>query len=96
MNLQVPPNLNPNDHKLLLRAGINDWGGISPVTQDYVNPEAAWPHIEALSGTCREAGFSLRERLAIYDDYLDRPDFLPLRLQPLVSRLRAGILEGAL
>jgi len=96
MNLQVPPNLNPNDHKLLLRAGINDWGGISPVTQDYVNPEAAWPHIDALAETCGEAGFNLRERLAIYDEYIDRPDFLPARLKPLVSRLRAGILEGVL
>ncbi len=53
MNIQVPPNLNPDDHKLLLRAGINDWGGISPVTKDYVNPEAAWPHIDMLAQTCR-------------------------------------------
>src|SRR3989440_592594 len=66
MNIQVPPNLNPNDHQLMLRAGINDWGGISPVTQDYVNPEAAWPMVDALAETCRAAGFTLRERLAIY------------------------------
>src|SRR5207247_693638 len=55
MNIQAPPNLNPNDHQLLLRAGINDWGGISPVTRDYVNPEAAWPHVEKLAATCRDA-----------------------------------------
>src|SRR5262249_10340945 len=61
MNIQVPPNLNPKDHELMLRAGINDWGGISPVTCDYVNPEAAWPHIESLSSTCSGAGFILCE-----------------------------------
>jgi 7,8-didemethyl-8-hydroxy-5-deazariboflavin synthase CofG subunit len=81
MNIQVPPNLNPNDHRLLLRAGINDWGGISPVTHDYVNPEAAWPHVDNLAETCRAAGFILRERLAIYDEYIDRPGFLPAGLR---------------
>ena len=49
MNLQSPPNLSPLDHKLILRAGINDWGGISPVTKDYVNPEAVWPHLAVLA-----------------------------------------------
>ena len=66
MNIQVPPNLNPHDHRLMLRAGINDWGGISPVTQDYINPEASWPHIETLAETCRSEGFTLSERLAVY------------------------------
>jgi FO synthase len=91
MNIQVPPNLNPNDHRLLLRAGINDWGGISPVTKDYVNPEAAWPHIETLAETCRDEGFILRERLAIYDEYIERADFLPGRLRPIAMGLRAAI-----
>ena len=91
MNLQVPPNLNPDDHRLLLRAGINDWGGISPVTQDYVNPEAAWPHIRTLGETCLEEGFTLSERLAIYDEYIDRPGFLPTRLEPIVSNLQTAI-----
>jgi 7,8-didemethyl-8-hydroxy-5-deazariboflavin synthase CofG subunit len=95
MNIQVPPNLNPNDHKLMLRAGINDWGGISPLTRDYINPEAAWPHIDALAQTCREAGFTLRERLAIYDEYIDRPGFLPADLRSVASKLRAEIMEGA-
>ncbi len=44
--MQAPPNLSPDDHELLLRAGINDWGGISPLTPDYVNPEAPWPHVD--------------------------------------------------
>lgn len=91
MNIQVPPNLNPSDHRLLLRAGINDWGGISPVTQDYVNPEAAWPQIDALSKTCGDAGFVLRERLAIYDEYIDRPGFLPAALMPIVMNLKGAI-----
>ena len=52
MNLQAPPNLNPTAHRLLLRAGINDWGGISPLTADYVNPEAPWPHVAKLATTC--------------------------------------------
>lgn len=91
MNIQVPPNLNPDDLQLMLRAGINDWGGISPVTQDYVNPEAAWPHIESLARTCADAGFTLRERLAIYDEYVDRPDFLPAALRPMALNLQGTI-----
>jgi 7,8-didemethyl-8-hydroxy-5-deazariboflavin synthase CofG subunit len=86
MNIQVPPNLNPNDHQLMLRAGINDWGGISPVTRDYVNPEAAWPHLDVLAETCRSAGFTLRERLAIYDEYIEKFDFLPVTLRPLATQ----------
>jgi 7,8-didemethyl-8-hydroxy-5-deazariboflavin synthase CofG subunit len=95
MNIQVPPNLNPAAHELMLRAGINDWGGISPVTHDYINPEAAWPHIDALAETCRGAGFTLRERLAIYDEFIDRGNFVPTGLRPLVFRLQAEIAEGA-
>ena len=91
MNIQVPPNLNPHDHRLLLRAGINDWGGISPVTQDYINPEAAWPHIDTLAETCRSEGFTLCERLAIYDEYIERPGFLPAQLRPVVLELQAAI-----
>jgi FO synthase len=93
MNIQVPPNLNPEDHHLMLRAGINDWGGISPVTRDYVNPEAAWPHIDKLSETCRKGGFSLRERLSIYDDFVDR--FLPRPLGILTSRLKEQVAQPA-
>jgi 7,8-didemethyl-8-hydroxy-5-deazariboflavin synthase CofG subunit len=86
MNVQAPPNLNPDDHRLLLRAGINDWGGISPVTRDYVNPEAAWPQIPALAATCRTEGHTLGERLAIYPEFA-RPDFLDPSLAVPVDRL---------
>ena len=91
MNVQAPPNLSPDDHRLLLRAGINDWGGISPVTKDYVNPEAAWPHLDLLAQTCREEGFTLRERLAIYAEYIDRPGFLLPALRPRTQELQAQV-----
>ncbi len=88
MNIQSPPNLNPLDLHLILRAGINDWGGISPVSRDYINPEAAWPHIENLARTCREQGFLLKERLAVYDEFIERPGFIDAGLQPLVRALQ--------
>jgi FO synthase len=89
MNLQAPPNLSPYDLRLLLAAGINDWGGISPVTSDYVNPEARWPQVRILSETCRDAGYELRPRLPIYREYLSRPGFLDAGLRPAVEALAA-------
>src|SRR4029453_7889043 len=52
VSVQAPPNLSPDDHAILLSAGLNDWGGMSPLTPDYVNPEAPWPHVNALGATC--------------------------------------------
>ena len=66
MNIQAPPNLSPQDYPLLAESGINDWGGISPVTPDHVNPEAPWPLIETLRQKTEAAGFTLVERLALY------------------------------
>ncbi|MGC1679038.1 MAG: 7,8-didemethyl-8-hydroxy-5-deazariboflavin synthase CofG, partial [Candidatus Binataceae bacterium] len=71
MNVQAPPNLSPGEIELFLRAGINDWGGISPLSKDYVNPEAPWPHIERLGERCARAGFELGERLAVYQEYIN-------------------------
>ena len=76
MNIQAPPNLSPYDLRLLLAAGINDWGGLSPVTCDFVNPEAPWPHVAMLAATCHEEGFTLVPRLPLYAEYLARPGFL--------------------
>ena len=87
VSVQAPPNLSPADHALLLAAGLNDWGGISPLTPDYVNPEAPWPHVAALAATCRAAGYTLAERLAIYPAYVDRPGFLAPALHTRVSAL---------
>jgi 7,8-didemethyl-8-hydroxy-5-deazariboflavin synthase CofG subunit len=70
VNLQVPPNLTQDVYGFYLFSGINDWGGISPVTRDFINPEMAWPQIAALASVTREAGFELRERLAVYPEYL--------------------------
>jgi 7,8-didemethyl-8-hydroxy-5-deazariboflavin synthase CofG subunit len=85
MNLQAPPNLSPNNLRLLLRAGINDWGGVSPLTRDYVNPEAPWPHLERLAATCYEEGFALRPRLPIYAEYATREEFLDPSLRDAVK-----------
>ncbi|MBI4518210.1 MAG: 7,8-didemethyl-8-hydroxy-5-deazariboflavin synthase CofG [Deltaproteobacteria bacterium] len=93
MNIQAPPNLSPYDHRLILNAGINDWGGISPLTRDYVNPEAPWPHVAALADTCRGAGAKLTPRLPIYDEFIDRPGFLDPELR---ARVRAFTAEGVL
>lgn len=73
MNIQAPPNLTPDEYPLLLAAGINDWGGVSPVTPDHVNPEAPWPQIEALRERTEAAGSRLVERLAVYPRYAREP-----------------------
>jgi len=75
MNLQAPPNLSYDDFPKLLEAGINDWGGISPVTKDFINPEAAWPAIARLREKTEAAGAELCERLAIYPEFARRPGF---------------------
>ena len=66
MNIQAPPNLSPDVYPRLIAAGLNDWGGVSPVTPDHVNPEAPWPEIEALEKSTAVAGKRLIERLAVY------------------------------
>jgi FO synthase len=76
MNVQAPPNLAPDVLELLLRSGLNDWGGVSPVTVDYINPEAPWPTLAELRARTEAAGQQLVERLPVYPEHLlDRPDF---------------------
>ena len=70
VHVQCPPNLSYNDFPRLLDAGIDDWGGVSPVTVDHVNPEAPWPEIERLDGATAAAGLTLVPRLAIYPDFV--------------------------
>jgi FO synthase len=82
MNIQAPPNLSYDEYPKLVAAGLNDWGGVSPVTPDHVNPEAPWPHLENLRRNTEECGKVLTERLAIYPAYaLDGARWLdePLR-----------------
>ncbi|MGH3681377.1 MAG: bifunctional FO biosynthesis protein CofGH, partial [Natronosporangium sp.] len=86
--LQAPPNLVDAEFGLLLRAGIDDWGGVSPVTPDHVNPERPWPAIEELARRSAAAGFTLRERLTIYPPYaLATDQWLDPRLLPHVTAL---------
>ena len=75
MNIQVPPNLNPTHYNRYLNAGINDWGGISPVTIDHVNPEFPWPRIDDVKSATEQNGFVLRARLPVYPEYISK-DFL--------------------
>jgi 7,8-didemethyl-8-hydroxy-5-deazariboflavin synthase CofG subunit len=90
MNIQAPPNLSYSDFPRLLDAGINDWGGISPVTKDHINPEAAWPQIAKLEAETNARGFVLRERLALYPEFLDREGFVSANVKPHLDRLRGA------
>jgi 7,8-didemethyl-8-hydroxy-5-deazariboflavin synthase CofG subunit len=69
MNIQAPPNLSDPHYADLLDAGINDWGGISPVTPDFINPEKPWPHLEELQRRTEAKGFELRQRLPVYPEF---------------------------
>ncbi len=69
MNIQAPPNLNAPYYEDLLDAGINDWGGVSPLTPDYINPEKPWPHLEQLRQRSQSKGFELRPRLPVYPEF---------------------------
>lgn len=75
VSIQVPPNLNYENNQIFLLCGADDWGGISPVSKDYVNPEAPWPEIDHMNDLTSDAGFVLKERLAVYDKYINN-DFL--------------------
>ena len=96
MNIQAPPNLTPDHYHLFLRAGINDWGGVSPLTPDFINPEAPWPALQVLREKTGAVGFELKARLPIYPEFLAQGEkFLPSSLQPYVERLcgRDGLLK---
>jgi len=85
-NIQAPPNLAPDDYALLARAGINDWGGVSPITIDYVNPEAPWPQVPLLEAATRAAGSQLVARLCIYPEYVRDFDRALQWLDPAVLK----------
>jgi len=89
MNIQAPPNLQPDGLAQLIRAGINDWGGVSPVTPDHVNPEAPWPHLRDLELATERAGRTLVERLAVYPAFL-APTSFPRRREPMSASRRGG------
>jgi len=87
-NIQAPPNLTPNGYEIYLDAGINDWGGVSPLTPDFINPEAPWPALQLLRQKSAQAGFELKARLPVYPEFVREGDkFLPLSLRAHVERL---------
>ncbi|MGP4000708.1 bifunctional FO biosynthesis protein CofGH [Streptomyces sp. 8N706] len=86
--IQAPPNLVDEEYAMLIGAGIDDWGGVSPITPDHVNPERPWPQIEELTERSAAAGFRLRERLSVYPEYLLRGEpWLDPRLLPHIRAL---------
>ena len=87
MNIQAPPNLADAGYGGLPAGGLNDWGGISPLTPDHINPERPWPLLRELRRATEAAGHELRERLAIYPEYATRPEFLDSALRPRVADL---------
>jgi FO synthase len=87
MNIQAPPNLSSREFDRLPAAGLNDWGGVSPLTPDHINPERPWPALADLRRRTEAAGHELRERLAIYPEFAVRPEFLDERLRARVCRL---------
>ncbi len=87
-NVQVPPNLSADIYHIYLGAGINDWGGVSPLTIDFVNPEAPWPALSQLRQHTESAGFRLKPRLPVYPEYfLDTGEYLPNELRARVRAL---------
>jgi FO synthase len=91
MNIQAPPNLTPDGYELYLEAGINDWGGVSPLTPDFINPEAPWPALQALQQKSAQAGFELKARLPIYPEFIRQGDkFLSPSLIPYVEQICSG------
>jgi FO synthase len=90
VSLQAPPNLNPAGAEALLASGINDFGGISPVTPDYINPRHPWPHVDALGDACARVGFTLRPRASIYDRFVDGT-FLDSRLHAPTRAVQARL-----
>ncbi|MFE9257833.1 bifunctional FO biosynthesis protein CofGH [Streptomyces sp. NPDC006879] len=93
--IQAPPNLVDSEYGRLIAAGIDDWGGVSPLTPDHVNPERPWPQIDLLARKSTEAGFSLRERLCVYPEFVQRGEpWLDPRVLPHVNALadpRSGL-----
>jgi FO synthase len=85
LNIQAPPNLNAPYYEDLLDAGINDWGGVSPLTPDYINPEKPWPHLEQLGQRTEGKGFELRQRLPVYPEFakllVNKPGLLAEKLR---------------
>ncbi len=97
VSIQSPPNLNSGRIAALVGAGLDDFGGISPVTPDYINPRHAWPHLDELAKECSRIGFELRPRLAIHERFIAAGGFLDASLRPSVDaeRIRLSSVRDA-
>ena len=91
VSVQAPPNLSPASVAKLIHAGINDFGGISPVSPDYINPGHPWPYLDRLGAACEAEGFRLRPRLPVYASHLRESGFIDPSLRPKVERLHAEL-----
>ncbi|MDI6644657.1 MAG: 7,8-didemethyl-8-hydroxy-5-deazariboflavin synthase subunit CofG [Methanobacteriaceae archaeon] len=87
VGIQVPPNLNRHNAQIFLLAGADDWGGLSPLTKDYVNPEAPWPEMREMENLTKETGFTLKERLPVYEKFIN-PDFLDERILDKIQDIK--------
>jgi len=86
VSVQVPPNLNRQSAQMFLMAGADDWGGVSPITQDYVNPEASWPELNELISLTEELGFKIKERLPVYPKFISE-DFLSEKILEKIASI---------
>jgi FO synthase len=94
MSVQAPPNLTPKTYGRYLDAGINDWGGVSPVTPDHVNPEMPWPSIDEIAAVCAERGFALRQRLPLYPHYITDEQAFVRYVPPSMRRHVLAVADG--
>jgi FO synthase len=90
-SVQAPPNLSTASTAALLASGLNDFGGISPVTPDYINPQHPWPHLDGLADACAAAGFTLEPRAPVYERFIDQPGFLAEPMRAHVRRISARL-----
>ena len=88
VSVQAPPNLSPASTATLIRSGINDFGGISPVSPDYINPQHPWPYLDRLREGCDAEGFRLEPRLPVYPSHLDAAGFVDPSLRPRIDQLQ--------
>ena len=89
--IQVPPNLIHNYEKKALEMGIDDFGGISPFTLDYINPNLTWPKIDFLEKICESNGYELRERLPIYKKYINKKGFCSENIKKTINNITQNV-----
>ncbi len=87
ISVQIPPNLIAGYEKEFINIGIDDFGGVSPVTKDYINPKKPWPQIEHLKKVCEENGYTLKERFPIYDKFINKTEFISNNIKKIIDNI---------